>query len=69
MFFKRESVERGSVKTDREPSKFNLYCAASRSIYAWAVGGIYPQTYLLVTGRSGTADRQKLANNALRELR
>ena len=40
MFFKRESVERGSVKTDREPSKFNLYCAASRSIYAWAVGGI-----------------------------
>lgn len=36
MFFKRESVERGSVKTDREPIRSNLYCALSRIIYAWA---------------------------------
>ncbi|AFZ08708.1 hypothetical protein Osc7112_4400 [Oscillatoria nigro-viridis PCC 7112] len=45
MLFKRPSRWRGLVSTDREPSRFNLYCPLSRIIYAGADDSIYLQVY------------------------
>jgi len=48
MFFKRPSRWRGFVSTDREPSRFNIYCPLSRIIYAGVDDSIYLQAYLPV---------------------
>lgn len=64
MFFKHPSGLRGLVSTEREPSRFNLYCRLSRIIYAGAARGIYLQVYSPPHALRGAAEIQKLANNA-----
>ncbi|MEG4285976.1 hypothetical protein QUB68_22855 [Microcoleus sp. A006_D1] len=64
MFFKRQYAWLGSVSTDREPSRSNLYCALSRIIYASAVGGIYLEAYSR-QGIKGTGLRPHRANHRI----